>query len=545
MIKKGKFRYAATAAFLFVLLFFKTHAQIPTSCFEIESILVAACGQPEGENEMVRFIVGPTALDVANLTVSWPNGGNPWRSICTNATTASKIATINSTINACGLVLEPVAGILPPGAQVLLVTSVNMDVNANSFANLTDTIYMIFQCAGNTQGHFKNYSVGVGSRTLSMTFGSGCTDVVTYFPGMLTTPAGSVGDAPGATVTFDWPGNDTYKNYGCQAPINIASVDLQSNQSSVCIGDSVLIAATIQNINVTGINWNGGNGTFTNPSGANTWYIAAPGDNGNVMLTINITGSCGNSLSDSISINIPGSFISAINSSPPAPHCVGDVVTLSITGGDAYNWTNGATTSSIQVSTDGVYYVITSNACYALLDSAVIQFSSATAAFTSDVTSGHSPLTVSFFDQSSNAFTHQYDFGDGLTEQTPDPVHVFQTAGIYKVQLTVRNTDGCSDKVMHEIIVSGDTVAYLPSAFTPNNDGVNELFRPMGADVINSEGSIYNRWGQKIFSWEHSEGWDGFSEGKAAEQGIYGYYTDVTYVWGQTDRKKGWVMLLR
>ena len=531
----------ATAA----LLLSSAKAQIPTSCFEIESILVAACGQPEGENEMVRFIVGPAALNVSSLSVSWPNGGNPWKSICTNVTTASKVATINSTIIACGLVLEPVGGILPAGSRVVLVTSVNMSVNANSFANLTDTIYMIFQCAGNTSGHFKNYGVGVGSRTLSMNFGAGCSDIVTYYPGKLTTSAGNVGDGPGATVMFNWPGQDTYRNFGCQAPIDVASVELQSNKSSICLGDSVFLGTTIQNINVTSVSWSGGSGTFTNPTSLNTWYIAGPTDNGSVKLKINITGSCGNNLSDSITINIPGNFTSTLNIDPLPPYCDGGSVTLSAAGGNTFSWSTGSTTSSIQVSSDGTYYIINSNACYSYLDSVIIKYSSVEAAFITDVTSGPAPLTVYFFDKSVNAAIHQYDFGDGVTDNTTDPIHTFETAGRYEVQLLVKNTDGCIDIVTHEIIVSGDTVAFFPSAFTPNNDGINELFRPMGSNVINSEGRIYNRWGQNIFSWDNSAGWNGYSEGKAAEQGIYGYSTDITFVWGETVRKKGWVMLVR
>jgi hypothetical protein len=85
---------------------FKTIAQIPTTCFEIESILVDACvpgggcnnaSSPacncEGKNEMVRFKVGPNPLNVSNLTVSWPN--NSWLGICQNGTTAAHTASLN------------------------------------------------------------------------------------------------------------------------------------------------------------------------------------------------------------------------------------------------------------------------------------------------------------------------------------------------------------------------------------------------------------------------------------------------------------------
>ena len=201
-------------------------------------------------------------------------------------------------------------------------------------------------------------------------------------------------------------------------------------------------------------------------------------------------------------------------------------------GGNIYNWSNGATTSAISVSTDGTYSVNASNACYTNADSTTITFSSVTAAFTTDISSGPAPLTVSFFNQSINANLWQFDFGDGFTDNTSMPAHTYQTAGSYQVVLNVKNIDGCTDIAIHEILVSGDTVAFFPSAFTPNSDGRNDFFKPFGSNILNSTCSIYNRWGQKIYTWENSSGWNGSVEGKDAEQGFYTYVADISF----TDR---------
>ncbi|PKP49042.1 MAG: hypothetical protein CVT95_03815, partial [Bacteroidetes bacterium HGW-Bacteroidetes-12] len=83
--------------FLFSLSFLITQ-NFYSQCFEIESILVDACGSVEGENEMVRFSVGNTALNTANLNVSWANTVNPWLGICQNATTANAVTALNTTI---------------------------------------------------------------------------------------------------------------------------------------------------------------------------------------------------------------------------------------------------------------------------------------------------------------------------------------------------------------------------------------------------------------------------------------------------------------
>jgi len=267
--------------FLTIIVLFNHNdffAQIPSSCFEIESILVDACGSPEGENEMVRFKVGPTALNTANLTVNWPN--NPWLSICQSATTALKVDTLNSSIQSCGILLEPVGGILPAGADVLLITSTNVDVTANSFTNLSDTMYVIFQCAGNTAGHFVNYSSIPGLRTLIMSFSPplNCIDSVTYDKSLLVNqnglPGGSTAIKNGALVNFDWAGNATYTNQGCQAPFvpNFVQANSSSNLT-ICPGDSINLFTT--NHGVQSYFWNGNNGSFNNINSDTTTYYSS------------------------------------------------------------------------------------------------------------------------------------------------------------------------------------------------------------------------------------------------------------------------------
>ena len=102
-------------------------AQTPSTCLEIESILVDACGSPEGENEMVRFKVGPAAIATSNLTVTWPN--NSFLGISpVNSTTNSIVSALNSTILSCGYLLQPTGGMLPAGKEVLLITSTNVSL---------------------------------------------------------------------------------------------------------------------------------------------------------------------------------------------------------------------------------------------------------------------------------------------------------------------------------------------------------------------------------------------------------------------------------
>ena len=288
-----------------------------TSCFEIESILVDACnGSPcpltatEGENEMVRFKVGNTNLNVNDLTITWPS--NPYKGIETNTTiTTPIINSINSTIIGCGYVKQLIGGsILPAGSTVLLVTSTDMCVLGNSLANLTDTIYVIFQKAGNTAGHFANYAAGGGFRTLTMSFSNpvGCSDVVTYDRALLITQAGIIGAQDGGAVEFSPSGTPTYINYGCQAPISPFLINISPNQTA-CFNSSSTFTATVMGTN-TSVQWSLGNnasGTFSSPTSLITSYTPGLNDNGIITLYCSAMKPCASqtlTIRDSVNLTI-------------------------------------------------------------------------------------------------------------------------------------------------------------------------------------------------------------------------------------------------
>ena len=296
-----------------VLLSFFSHAQ----CFEIESILVDACGSPEGENEMVRFKVGNQDLCTNDLSVTWANGNNPWLGITQNATTAQITSDLNATIVSCGYLVEPTSCILPANSKVLLVTSTAIDVTANSFANLGDTLYIIFQTAGNTSGHFANYNSSGGLRTLTMNFSNpvGCTDQVTYERGDLVningTTGGTTAQKNGSTVVFDPAGNPTYINNGCQAPVDPFVVDMtaaevNSGTQTICPGDIIAV-----NVNVTGtyqnIFWYGGDGTYDNQNVTNTNYNSTVNDTLDFYLYVGVVNACNDTILDNVLISINSS----------------------------------------------------------------------------------------------------------------------------------------------------------------------------------------------------------------------------------------------
>jgi gliding motility-associated-like protein len=209
-------------------------------CVEIQTILVAAClsntSNFEGYNEMITFKTGSTPLNANNLAVNWSSGQNVWQGALQNSITAAKVAEINSTILACGLLKEPVNGVIPANSRVIVFSSYLVGATNNSFANVSDTLIAIFQNDNYTAGHFLNYVenqvIGYLQTTnVVFTNQSGCSDNATYNRNLLVKVDGTIGNEPGASVNFTIDGTPTYFNNGCQAPIQPISANWTAPQA--------------------------------------------------------------------------------------------------------------------------------------------------------------------------------------------------------------------------------------------------------------------------------------------------------------------------
>jgi gliding motility-associated-like protein len=133
---------------------------------------------------------------------------------------------------------------------------------------------------------------------------------------------------------------------------------------------------------------------------------------------------------------------------------------------------------------------------------------------------------ISFGDQSQGATQWQWNFGDGVpaTSVLQNPVFTFSDTGTFTVQQIVFNAYGCSDTAYADVFIETDATLYIPNAFTPNGDGMNETFYPVGigADETNYELLIFDRWGNLLFeSTTWNEGWDGMYEGKLCQEDVY------------------------
>ncbi len=133
---------------------------------------------------------------------------------------------------------------------------------------------------------------------------------------------------------------------------------------------------------------------------------------------------------------------------------------------------------------------------------------------------------VSFFDETiGEAVDWTWKFGDGFDSKEVDPIHTFDAPGTYEVILSVLDASGCTSERIQTLEITEGYRIMSPTAFTPNGDGNNDFFRPKMLGLETVQFSVFNTWGEIIFSTDDidSKGWNGMINGKPAENGNYIY----------------------
>jgi gliding motility-associated-like protein len=142
----------------------------------------------------------------------------------------------------------------------------------------------------------------------------------------------------------------------------------------------------------------------------------------------------------------------------------------------------------------------------------------------------------------------EWDFGDGTVSTEKDPVHVFKMPGQFEVVLKAYDIFGCSSVQKEEVKVN-EVSEYLmmPNAFTPNSDGLNDVFQPKTKGITGYRMDIFNKWGELIFSNanQNSEGWNGQLNGQFLPGGNYVYKVSFQTPKGELIEKAGTVTLIR
>jgi gliding motility-associated-like protein len=166
-----------------------------------------------------------------------------------------------------------------------------------------------------------------------------------------------------------------------------------------------------------------------------------------------------------------------------------------------------------------------------------------------------SQTNVDFTDLSiGNPVTWSWSFGTGdpadtSNIQNPSFQYTQEYGSTYPVVLVVTNQYGCVDSATLDVIVQPEFTFYVPNAFTPNGDGINEVFFGQGIGIAKYEMWIFDRWGNLIFTCtDINQSWDGTVQGKGGQLcqiDTYVWKVAITDVFDKKHKFIGHVSLIR
>lgn len=168
-------------------------------------------------------------------------------------------------------------------------------------------------------------------------------------------------------------------------------------------------------------------------------------------------------------------------------------------------------------------------------------------AFTANPTSGETPLTVDFTNESTNATSYLWQFGTSDTSTQVNPTYIIEPDGQFQICLIAYNAYACSDTACTTIEVDKNSIFMVPNIFTPNGDDINDVFTIQGDGLKSLDAEIFNRWGQKMFEWHTTNGdWDGrTASGVLAPSGTYYFIIKAEGKDGKKYFEKGTFSLIR
>ncbi|HTF05840.1 MAG TPA: PKD domain-containing protein [Bacteroidia bacterium] len=403
--------------------------------------------------------------------------------------------------------------------------------NVQAIAPDTACSNVPFQLTANTAT-----GAGIWTTTGDGSFIGGDTSLITmYMPG--------AGDLASGTITIVF---NSLNNGGCQQQRDTVYVTVIPAPSSglqytsACPGYAVQFADQTQSVTaVVSWSWDFGDPSSSNNTSTaqNPSHIYGTGGWYNVTLITMSANGCPDTVVTPVYVYpnpIPAFTTSGYCSNEPILFT--DASTVDSGGVVTWLWQFGDnTTDNGQVvthifpnaSTWNVSLIVTTNfGCVDTITQPILIYPAPNAAFTSNpLTAANTFQTVQFTDQSTIANTivgWEWNFGDSTNSFLQNPSHAWTSPGLYPIVLIVTDTNGCMDTTVVDYIISSPPV--VPSGFSPNGDGQNDIFYVLGGPFTELELRIYNKWGELIFvSTSQAIGWDGTRDGIPQPVGVYVY----------------------
>lgn len=279
----------------------------------------------------------------------------------------------------------------------------------------------------------------------------------------------------------------------------------------------------------------------------------------NATLTLVDTNYCNAPHVDTVVLRVAANVVASFVA--PDSTCVPATITFenNTLGGETFAWDFDDGTTSTEVSPVHVYNnpgtynvhltVVDNNTCNVTDDTTIVVrvFAPPIAGFSYTPATPVENMPTTFQNQSSpDALSFVWEFGDGQGSTVVNPVHQYNKTGVYDVYLIATNAAGCQDTAMKQVSAIIIPLFDIPSAFSPNNDGVNDVFLVKGFGIAKFNMKIFNRWGQLMFETnDPAAGWDGRFKGAVQPMDAYAFVINVEFSDGTAASKNGSVTLLR
>ncbi|MBI4945378.1 MAG: gliding motility-associated C-terminal domain-containing protein [Bacteroidetes bacterium] len=397
------------------------------------------------------------------------------------------------------------------------------------------------------------------------------------------TDASTVGGVNDSIVSWNWTidgGNyttqnpsHTYSVSGTDSVILIATSNIGCSDTTTqvitiypspvaaytytmsCLADSVHFTntSTIASENITSWNWNFGDGfTDTLPNPVHAYSVTGTYV---VSLTVASNFSCSSTFAGNV--NYAKGVVAAFTKNADCRFntTFTDASVLSTSDSIiSWNWNFGdGKTDTLknpvhQYTVAGTYTinlsVTTSGGCSDTIADTLKLVPAASADFSTSASTYFQGELINFTDLSINPISWAWDFGDGNTDSVQNTSHTYQQSTPMNVMLIVMNSSGCPDTAIHAFNIIPRTVG-IPSAFTPNGDGINDILHVMGK-LKEMNWRIYNEWGNEIFhSTDQRIGWDGTYKGTNQPAGRYVYILKGITLSDETIDMNGDVTIIR
>ena len=451
---------------------------------------------------------------VGPFTYLWSPGGQTTASI--SGLPAGTYTVDVSGPNTCG---SSATSTLNPVASPLSVTLTNTDVSCASGTDGSATATV----NGGTAPVDLLWSTG-GQTTSSITGLSAAVYTVTISDG-----AGCQLDT---TVTVDEP-----------LPLTVTAMA----DASICSGASLTLTATSA----------GGTGAV-----AFAWSPAGPSVSPTVTTTYSVIATDANgctSAADPVDVNV-GNAITPIITNSLAQGCAPWCVDFStVTAGVTFTWaySDGASGSGASVSHcfadagsfDVTLTVTDADGCSGTLNApdlvTVAPIPEASFVPAPSVAIISSPTFI-LNNTSGGGLNFVWSFGDpqGSTSTAPSPSITYSAVGCYTVELLATNDAGCADAERMELCVEDEFALYVPNTFTPNDDGLNDVFGVITSvrDPQAFELRVFDRWGGELWvSTDANTPWTGAT----VPDGVYAWTVNLLDATGKQRKQRGHVVLLR